>query len=1025
MGEKLRFGILVEALEEEYQKNLWNILNSYAQKDNYIFTSFIGTFRHHQFRQDIHYEVSTEFIKQMGLDGILIIGGSLNQYISQTLLEKFLVKLKPIPMVSIGHTIDNIISVNIDNAKGIAEAVRHLVEVHQIHDIAFIKGPENNRDADLRLKSFITAMDENSLSVSPDLLVSGHFSIESGRKAAKLLLEGENKCHGVICADDLTAIGFILESRRLGKAVPKDIVVVGFDDIDDSETFIPPLTTISQPLLDQVDSAIKLLLQLINKETSVKSVSVEPELIIRESCGCSHNNIAADKDRSTHFSGELDRRVREALETGIDSELIGWLQWHVRRFLNQSGKIERMNNQIQEEFNSIKETVGMKERVWLDNVYAKILCDQKKKNLENFDYNFSIKFDVSVKLEELKVLLLNTKSQAALINLLYTYLPGLHINSCFAVLYNHAERSFLPGKWDFPKESSLILAYSREGRLSGQSGMIFPTKDLLPEQFIMQFMEKSYIFMHLSFSSDYYGYALLEYSHESLPEMYESIRLHICSTLRGIFLIEELEKSLEQKTNFFVNVTHELKTPLTIMEGYLGKYIQENRESEDLAIISENLKKLRRDMNNILDMEKLEKGLPFCTYEQVINLSDYLHKAMDAIAPMLLKQNINFRESISGNLCIKIDENALYCLVYNLLDNAIKYNMTDGLLEIRLFEVDDNVEFDISNSGKRIPPDQKENIFNPYFQISREKSAHQGIGMGLSLVYNIVKALDGKIEVSDWAQEGTTFKVTFPKAEKKSDCAEPKEINLINQPIPSFPDDEIVIIEGRDTVLVIEDNLQMLVFLQQAVSTEFNCLWASNGEQALQRLEQGLELNLIISDIMMDNMDGYEFYRRIQVLAKYKNIPFIFLSAKSAQEERIKALEMGAVDFICKPFVIEELIAKIKSVTAKNRENKKTLQKNLQNRMNYYFQQKIGIGNDKPDSGSISKQILSQDLLEHYAISEKQKEIIEALLSGASYKETAEHAQISINTVRSHVKCIYSKCGINNKAELICIFNGK
>ncbi|MGC9367460.1 MAG: ATP-binding protein [bacterium] len=374
----------------------------------------------------------------------------------------------------------------------------------------------------------------------------------------------------------------------------------------------------------------------------------------------------------------------------------------------------------------------------------------------------------------------------------------------------------------------------------------------------------------------------------------------------------EIEKASQQKTNLFVNLAHETKTPLTIIQNYLSEYMGKVKPSEELRVIQQNLNKLLRDMVNFLDAEKLERGQIFYNHDQVVNISEIVKDKLKVFRSYAHRKNINLTSNLAIDLYIKADPFALDRIINNILDNAIKYT-SQGTIDVFLDKQDNSIILKVKDTGMGISEQQQKHIFSPFYQISHTKQNIQGIGMGLYITSEIIKTLNGTINLNSEKNKGSEFTLTFPRYI-------PAETDHIKTDFEvTTPDSFQFEMElhqekyssQQENILVVEDNKNLLKFLQYKLSKKYNVFTAENGQTALQKISSIPLPNLILSDIMMDEMDGYEFYENIMSQGIYQDIPFIFLTAKTGDKEKLRGLSLGAVDFIYKPFSADELMNRI------------------------------------------------------------------------------------------------------------------
>ncbi|MBN2535496.1 MAG: response regulator [Spirochaetales bacterium] len=486
----------------------------------------------------------------------------------------------------------------------------------------------------------------------------------------------------------------------------------------------------------------------------------------------------------------------------------------------------------------------------------------------------------------------------------------------------------------------------------------------------------------------------------------------------------ELMKLNDERTAFFINLAHETKTPLTLIDHYLGNYIKEKGMDQQLSVIKHNVEKLKNDMESFLDYEKLKRGQIFYNHNQVTSTTALLRLKIPLFEHIALKKDIGFTSDIEDGVYGKIDPQAFDRIINNVIENSIKYTENGGKIHITLTKKDDTILFIVKDTGIGIAEEQQKHVFEPYYQMSHEKGNIQGIGMGLNIVRRIIDEVKGTIIIDSKIKKGTTFTCMLKEyipapSDTIQDATEIvypvyNDADLVHSNHTGKATAERTHDRNKHTLLIVEDNRDMMDFLLNHLQEQYNCYSAFHGLEALAELRIP-EPDLIISDIMMDHMDGYAFFERVREKKKYRSVPFIFLTAKNTREEKIKALEKGAVDFISKPFSMDELQAKVKSIIEVQEELKKAVISKIEKKYHAIINQ-LRLRNDGMD-GEIKKQVVHD-----FGISKREIEIIYYLKKGYAYKEIAYELDISINTVREYIKRIYTKCSVQNKIELIRLF---
>lgn len=266
--------------------------------------------------------------------------------------------------------------------------------------------------------------------------------------------------------------------------------------------------------------------------------------------------------------------------------------------------------------------------------------------------------------------------------------------------------------------------------------------------------------------------------------------------------------------------------------------------------------------------------------------------------------------------------------------------------------------------------------------------------------------------------EGTEFKIIFNKYEIKEEEKVIKELKTEKKDNEAITISKEIYKEGRYNILIVEDNLEMILYLKESMEDKYNVFYATDGKKALDKITNIPKPNIIISDIMMEYMDGYEFFEELNKNKKFKNIPFIYLTAKTSKDERIKGLRKGAIDYISKPFLIEELLAKIDSIIGIQEALK---EENLLKLSDKYYKILKKIEKGKKAEKTNNEDSINR-LYHEYGISKREIEVISLLKIGLEHKEIADKLNISIYTVRTYISRIYEKSKVNSKIDLLRIF---
>lgn len=379
----------------------------------------------------------------------------------------------------------------------------------------------------------------------------------------------------------------------------------------------------------------------------------------------------------------------------------------------------------------------------------------------------------------------------------------------------------------------------------------------------------------------------------------------------------------EVKSRLYTNITHEFRTPLTIILGLVNKLKPkvDHQSREDLQIIERNGNQVLLLVNQLLQMAKLESGsLPVNLVQgDVVVFVKYL---LDSFSSLAESKQISLRFNCSlQSFMMDFDPVKLQEIVSNLLSNAIKFTPAGGAVSMGISaESKDGKELltlSVSDTGKGIPPDQMERIFDRFYQVDESNTrTEEGTGIGLTLAKELVKLLRGEISVESEMGVGSIFSVQLPVSRQAPILA-----GILNAPLdrgtnvaPSpKKDKDAVSEESMPCVLIIEDNADLRQYLSSILRQNFRLLQAANGREGLEIARRDLP-DIIISDVMMPEMNGFEVCRHLKNDIATCHIPIILLTAKADAESKFQGLEEGADVYLPKPFDEKELEIRLRKL---------------------------------------------------------------------------------------------------------------
>ena len=381
-----------------------------------------------------------------------------------------------------------------------------------------------------------------------------------------------------------------------------------------------------------------------------------------------------------------------------------------------------------------------------------------------------------------------------------------------------------------------------------------------------------------------------------------------------ISLNAEMKEVTAQKLQFFTNVSHEVRTPLTLILAPLDRLIVSLRESpyaSDLGLIQKNANRLLRVINQILDFRKVE-GKQEKLAVREIDLVPFVGEIKSYFDSMASVRAIAYTFTSSIKQCtLWIDPDLLEKVFVNLLSNAFKFTPEGGSVRIELTEEEDRVFIQVIDTGSGIQPGNLPHLFDRFYTEDRS----MGTGIGLHLVKEYIHMHGGEIRVESEPGQRTTFTVCLRKGKAHFEDSDLMETSVSHQAYEAsrLDDSETKEILSKTypyTILITEDDDEVRCFLERELSPHFKTRTAANGKDALRVLEEE-EISLVVSDVMMPEMNGFELCRTIKSQLPFSHIPVILLTALTDERQRIFGITGGADDYIQKPFHTDYVKIKI------------------------------------------------------------------------------------------------------------------
>lgn len=450
-----------------------------------------------------------------------------------------------------------------------------------------------------------------------------------------------------------------------------------------------------------------------------------------------------------------------------------------------------------------------------------------------------------------------------------------------------------------------------------------------------------------------------------------------------IELSHQVEEATQAKLVFFTNISHEFRTPLTLIADPLDRLCKETLTDDErrylLGLISRNVNILLRLVNQILDFRKYESGKLQLSFSEV-DFAAKISEWNDSFVPIFKRKQIELHTLCDDryDYVVSLDEDKVEQIYYNLLSNAFKYTPQGGTITITIGCVKHNgvesIELTMNNSGSYIPIDKLNQIFDRFYQLEGNT---YGSGIGLAIVKAFVELHQGTVFATSTEENGTTITVRLPKLERN--VGKEAEISLSTIIVPEN-DEEYNLYQEREkngytkpTVLVIDDNDDIRSYIHQLFHTDYEVIEASNGSAGLDMARRYVP-DVILMDVMMPGMNGLDCCEKLKADVLTCHIPIIMLTARSVESQRVEGYQHGADSYITKPFSSEVLSARIRNLLdARSRAQKALVEGSLVGEelidMDREFIDKL---NSYIEANMSNSQIDVETLCDHLAMSRMQ-----------------------------------------------------
>ncbi len=884
-----------------------------------------------------------DLIDPQRLDGLITWSSAIGGALAPTEVAEFHQRYQPLPMISLAQIVAGVPTLAIDSYTGMREAVVHLIEVHGLRRLAFIRGPANHFFAQERYRAYTDVLDEYGIPFVPEL-VTRPMSWEAGTEAAQLLLDEAQLRPGrdfeaIVAVSDLMALSALRVFQARGIQIPQDVACVGFNNSLEGRLFTPPLTSVVMPFYEQGERAVAELSVRLAGAHIPDQVMLPSKLIVRQSCGCpseavtqaaldqplTRQEVARRQDfrqasaaLKTEFmtslaaSSDASYTLTPRAEKLFDALQADLLDKPQQRFLAQLTAVLEEAARHGTDVSDWQDTVSLLRRCVLPHLneeqhvqvedlfgQARVLIGEAAQRTQAYRQLQAER--QSDMLREIGQALITAFNVEKLADVLAERLPALGIASCYVALYENPALSL--------ERARLVLAYTERGRVPlDPGGRSFASRELAPADVLPADRRYSFMLEPLYFREEQIGFALFEIGPRD-STIYEVLRGHISSALKGALLFQEAlqarlvaEKADQIKTRLLTNVSHELRTPLNIILGYTRNALLASQPDglvlpaavlNDLRHIHSSAEHQLRVINDLLDLSRAEID-ELDLYLELIDPRPLLEEAFHSLADVAdPAHGVIWKLQLPDRLpWLNADAVRLRQMLLNLLSNARKFT-EHGSITLNAEVTPPYLHLRVSDTGIGIPADQLDHIFEPFMTAEHDRqvgvppqvgvpSVMGGIGLGLSITRHLVLLHGGSINVESEPGQGSTFHIYLPLP------------HVSDQPLPAAePTQSVLLLLST----AIQPAHEIVKFAQQQGLSILRLRAGDDLESALSTCQP----SALAWDLVDAAPGDWNIVRRLRNHPRLSHTPFLLYGQNLPAETGEDALAIGLTSFVGKP----------------------------------------------------------------------------------------------------------------------------
>jgi phosphoserine phosphatase RsbU/P len=908
-----------------------------------------------------------ELLGPQSVDGIITLSSSISSFCGAYGMSEFFKRLESLPRCSVGMAIPTVPSIEVDNLTGMEQLLEHLLGYHGYQKVAFLRGPEENVEANIRFEAYFRALRKFGIAYDSNLVEVGGFSRRGAKVALERIIARSGKPDAVIAANDSMALGALTALRSYGFRVPRDAAVTGFDDLILARLGDPPLTTVAQPIRNMVELAVELVVKQILQEPVPELTSLSSRFVTRESCGCKNDEFSCASVAGEKQSESSPRHIVErAVELRHDVEVRGkgvvnakvsdadrLIEALEKEFSGKSNSFIREVEDLVENFDARDDRFQQLQGVmtWLRGKFASVASTE----LEDLwqEARLLVAFTHARRLEQQRFndddayhrIMDNGEHFRAALDLptlttaLSKALQSLGMNHAYVSRYGEHDQ----------RELECFLAI-RDGQAFQPINPRFPAEELMPRGAYRPERRSSFLLFPLAFDTQNLGVVVFELL-ANVGGGYQIVRDQISAALRSINLhqeilqkttlherlIQEQERQATAKRIHSLSVlaggvAHDLNNvlgPLVALPDLIIEQINALLPKDETSVgelhldISTIKTAALRATQTIKDL--LTLGRQGQTQKECLELNDVVARCLTADAIRLKHAKAQIALALSSDsLFVIASESHLTRAVTNLVRNAIeaideegRVLVETGTVEIRepmsgyeLIDPGSYALLSVSDNGRGIVGHEIGRLFEPFFS-SKRLTDQSGSGLGLAIVHAVVKEHGGFINVESKVGVGTKFTLYIPRS---------RDGNVRSLKASDAP-------RGNARILVVDDEPVQLRTCRRVLShLGYQVDTMSSGREVIELFTKtksnevagvssepvASPYDLVILDMLLDEEDdGVTLFTKIQALYPLQKG---IIASGHAPSQRVEQAMNNGLAWLAKPYTRAALARAVRSV---------------------------------------------------------------------------------------------------------------